>query len=678
MGSTEGSTLAVPRVVGLGCDRCHLEFDIVDGGPAVHCPLCRSLLTQTGRQGGAASTSDGRQDIRVLERAFYGVLARSRCTDRVVAALTIPTSLRPVHIPMRRIRGRYQPRLAMDRPSDDDRLYEADVCLGQGLPDSLVEALEARVFIGPLPDSIPAGELRLARCRPDVIVDRAAQQLRRQRSEGIQGVPVGMARAEPERAVDYYRAIWWCQIDGSGAALQLAVDAMTGEVLLEQWGAARPTGWLARTDPILLALAIALIGLLCGAPTTVGHGPLLWDRLFAIMVVVTVLVALAIAARDGADRSQLRRDALSGDLLAVDAVRSRLRQRRDRFAAALLLLGTVSMVSAASDLIRSWVAGDPLAYLTTAERGIDAETLRPWNGINPNFLQSPLALNGKDYVITGAVPRIAPRLAHGAVKPAPWTGVVLRVGADGYPTLADAIDRAHAGDHILVATGCHPGGHAVVTRDIVIEGENNACIAWSGGRGPFIEIGGADTTLVIRHLRLDATNVNSSLIGDPNVAYGGEPVGVRPHVVLEDVVSPGPGVNPLDLRSAGATLDVYGGLLASISGSNLERMAIVPAAHAHGNGTGTIFHGFPTGGLSQATCVICVGFSDDVELDGVNIIEGTGDVLVAGSLGRVSVGSHVENFRVRVMDDALRDVGVIPLPKGRPFTFRVSHGVVEF
>ena len=676
MGSTEGSTLAISRVLGVGCDQCRLEFDIVDGGPAVHCPLCRSLLRQTGDQRIAESTSDSRHDIRVFERAFYGLLARSGRSDRVVAALTIPAYVRPVHIPMRRIRGRYQPRRVAETQTDDDRRYEADVCIGQGLPDALVEALEARVFIGPLPESIPPGELRLARCRPDVMVDRAARQLRRQRADGVQGEPLGMTRAEPERALDYYRAIWWCAIEGSGRSLQVAVDAVTGEVLLEQWGHSRSTGWLSRIDPILLALAFALIGLLCGAPANSGGGSVLWDRPLAM--ILTMLVAIAISVRDGADRRRLRSEALSGDLLAVDSARRRLRQRRERFAAALLLLGTVSMVSAASNLLRTWIAGDPLAYLTMEERGIDAETMRPWNGINHNFLQSPLAVNGKEYVITGAVPRIAPRLLHGPVKPTPWTGLVIRLGAGGYPTLADAIHNARAGDRILVSTGCHPGGHAVVIRDVEIEGEPGACIAWSGGRGPFIEVGGADTTLVIRHVRLDGTNVNSSLIGDPNVAYGGEPQGVRPHVVLDDVVSQGPGVNPLDLRSAGGTIDVYGGLFASVSGSNLERLTIVPDTHAHGNDAGTIFHGFPTGGLAQATCVICVGFSDDVTLDGVTIVEGTGDISLAGSLGRVSVGSHVKNLRVRVMDDALRDVGVIPLPKNRPFTFRVSHGVVEF
>jgi hypothetical protein len=676
MGSMDGSTLAERRVEGVSCGRCQLRFDVVGGAVAVSCPLCHGALKPTGTTAATVSTRSVSFDVRVFERAVYGVAARARASDRWISSLEMPAALRPVHVPMRRIRGWYESRGPEGTLADADRRYEADVCLAVGLPEPLLQALEARIVIGPLPESAPAGELCLVRCDPETAMERAARQLRRVRSQEARGDVTGLVRAEPQPGVEYFRTIWWCRVEGPGRSLELAVDALAGDVLYEAWAHVGSPRWAAFSDPIALALTVAFVGLIGGMAVATDGVPFEWSR--PVAIVALILAAGWIATRDNADRRMVRAGAERGDLIGIEVARRQLAQRRHRFAAALLLLGMLSMVSAGAGWLRRWASGDPLAGLTVTERGIDAETLRPWNSIHPNFLQSPFGVNGRDYVITSAVPRIGPVLRGGPVRPTPWTGLTLTVGPGGYPTLVDAINRARAGDRVVVEPGVHPGGRAVVRRDLEIEGKDGAVIEWVGGRGPFIEIGGADTTLVIRHLRWVAHQTNSNLIGDPNVAYGGEPAGVRPHVILDDLMSGGAGVNEVSLRSPGATIEIRGGILGSITATNLDRLTIRPRLRVPEPASGTIFHGTPIGGLAQSTCVICVGYTDEVQLEGVTILDGTGDVSLMGGIGHVYVGPHVGNLRVRLLDDTVRDVGILPLPTGYPFEFRVSHGVAEF
>ena len=290
-----------------------------------------------------------------------------------------------------------------------------------------------------------------------------------------------------------------------------------------------------------------------------------------------------------------------------------------------------------------------------------------------------MGLNGRQYVVTQGVPRIGP---HPAVTTSQGTlsgGVTRVVGANGYRTLADAIDASGEGDTIRVRSGPHPGGQAVIRHDLVIEGDSDAVIQWRGGRVPFIQIGGAGTRVSIRHLRLVGDGVNSVLLGDPNLAFGVPEAGARPHLILEDVVVDNDGAGGVNLQSPGAVVEVYGGYLSSLHVSN-ARQVIVDALRGDTRvSSAVIFHGHWGGpGIASAVCIICIHNVDEVMIDHVRTLGGQGEILVGSSVGQMRVGEHLGNVTIRLMDDTGRDRGNLPLPKGSPFVFRVANGIAEF
>jgi hypothetical protein len=217
-----------------------------------------------------------------------------------------------------------------------------------------------------------------------------------------------------------------------------------------------------------------------------------------------------------------------------------------------------------------------------------------------------------------------------------------------------------------------------VYHDLLIEGETGAAIEWHDSRGPFIRIGGTDTTLVVRHLQFDTRNTNSNLIGDPNMAYGETPVGVRPHVILEDLVSM-PAVHVINLWSPGGTIEVHGGRYGGITGGNLERVAVTPLTRPDGSVELTYLVGTPigAGGNATVTCVICIGNVNVLEIDGLRS-EWDGDIRLSSSILRARIGANVESVRVQLTDDFMHESGTLPLPPGRALDFRLSHGVIEY
>ena len=639
------------------------------------CPLCAGVLQVTGHAP-AVSTISQRADARNFHRVLLQLVARTSRTGLEIADVKLPANIRPIHIPMRRFRGELESLSAASNVQAVSSRYQFDVCLAVGLPGTLVSALESAQFASSLRQGVPFGELCVLACDEVTAHQRASDRFQdlmvgaqRVRDEDI-------VRVEPNRGEDFYYSIWLCVLPIRGRILRLAVDAETNGVLQESWedapSVAAGRRWVLRRALAALALVVAAVAI------AVGGGSLVAGRDFPVVVVLFVLTLGWFSLIRSSAHAKLRRSALDGDLLSIDYVVQRLRRARRIAVVALSSLVGALVLVGASRMKEAWFYEDPIPFVSVSERGVDAETLRPWSSININFLQSPFGINRDQYVVTMAVPRIGPHLLSGVASRPAAIGVVRVVGAGGYPTLSEAIEASGVGDVIHVQSGRHPGGQSVIRHDLVIEGEHGATIHWHGGRGPFIEIGAADTTVVIRHLRFDGDRVNSNLLGDPNIAYGIPEVGVRPHLVLEDVSIFNSGGSAVNFQSAGATIEVYGGYLSGLIASNASRVVVTAGRKGVSSDHSVLFPGHTGPGIAHGVCVLCLYAVDDVLLDHVGTVVGQGEILVGGSAGRVVLGEHLGNVTIHLMDDAGRDQGNLPLPKGSPFVFRVVRGVAEF
>ena len=535
-------------------------------------------------------------------------------------------------------------------------------------------ALESTEPAGSLRQGVPLGELIAVGCDEAITQSRASERLQKLMAASEDPSDDDYIRAEPKRGQDYFRPIWLCVVLIGGRCLRLAVDAITNEILLEAW--IEPPSVAARSSSTATGIGIPLLLSLAGVCAIALALLAEYSTLYASGIAFLFVAAAFSFVRYRA-HSRLRRSAMTGDLLSIEYVTRQLRQFRRLAVTITLLLSGSTVLLGMSQLREHLFRVDPIPFVGSAERGVDAETLRPWSSINSNFLQSPLGLNGRQYVVTQGVPRIGPHPV--AVTPMRVSSGVTRVvGSDGYRTLADAIDASQAGDTIRVRSGHYPGGRAVIRHHLSIEGEAGASIEWRGGRGPFIEIGGADTQVGIRNLRFVGDGVNSALLGDPNPAYGVPEAGFRPHLILENVTVTNSGGGAVNFQSPGTTVEVYGGYLSNLNVSN-ARQVIVTAAHGLDSvNRVAMFPGHYGQGIARGVCIICVHNVDEVVIDHVGTVVGQGEILVGSSVGQMRVGEHIGNVTIRLMDDTGRDRGNLPLPKGAPFVFRVAHGVAEF
>jgi len=659
------------------CEHCRGCFEFESAGSLPRCPLCDGVLRITEiRQAFAQGKS--KADRRVFERVLYAAIARAGVGGHLLARTVLTEAFRPIHVPMRRISGRYFERRARALGSESEGLYQVDICTAVGLPDGLITALEETSRETTFAHQTPLGVLRMLPCDESDGRNRMLNRLQRV-LQNTDGSPADILRADPAQEVHYYRKVWLFSRSFDGRKLHLAIDAFTHDVLLETWTqdvvdmrARSPRDWMWLAIP-LCVLAI------------IGGGILETDALPGRIDLVLVVILLGLFlgwfySQRRRTWARLRKNALKGDLIAFAEERRRLKIGG---ALSLLTIAFLCFFPLSISLYRlsSQISSkDPIPFLSMEERGIDAENLRPWSSININFLQSPLAVNGKAYVVTDVAPRIGPRLLRPLLIETPFHGVERVVGTGGYASLSEAIKASSSGDRIRVLSGRQWGGHAVVSGDLEIVGEPGATVLWDGGRGPYIEIGGADTTLRIRHLRLDGHYVNSSIIGDPNSAYGQEEVGFRPHLVLEDVVLSNNGGGSINFQSPGSTVEVYGGFITSMTVSNAERVVVKASRERRGVVSGVLFADIMGSKprLAHVICVICLHDIDEVFLDNVGVRSGEAEVLVDRSIGRFTLGPHLGNIHIRFVDSEGRDHGVLPIPRDSPFTFRVGNGVAEY
>ncbi len=658
------------------CDRCRAQYEIA--GPVSHqvCPLCGSDLTRTPSLDAPVGGVSYRANFETFEYRFLAAIGRAAAIDPAALGLQLSRDLRPLHVPMRRIEGICQVRMP-DRTNTvlSTHPYQLDICCAEGLPVALRERLERGIKVREPPQGVPEGELRLRSVDVALRHTRAAEDLSRLRDAHYWVLPGEIASASPVRDFEYYWPIWLCTVSNASRTLLLAVDAISGEVLLEDW---QPTTRRAALTPeqrfgMVLGLSILLVMLMTAvSPRSL---PSMVETYAAALLILLIGVWLLVTRR--LDRQVMRRRAVIGDAPGFHAAQKRLEWRRRVARFGVLAVATYTVLASGREYLLTRWQPDPIPFLSSAERGVDAETVRPWASINLNFLQSPFGVNGRAYIVTGPAPLLGPTLQHDTAYRAHETGQVRIVGEHGYASLAEAIQASSAGDLIRVKTGRHPGGSAVIRHDLTIEGEPGAVITWYGGRGPFIQLGGADTTVRFRRVGLAAVDINSTILGDPNVAYGDPVQGTNPHLILDEVTTV-PAAPLVSFRAPGATVDIFGGLLGRILVTNARRLRVVSTPHRP-----AVLQGFRTPGplhpgISRATCLICIEHVDEVELAGIVAPMAEADVLFAGSVGHIDIYNEVGNLRLLLVDDAARDVGVLRMVKGERRHFKFSQGVVEY
>jgi Collagen triple helix repeat (20 copies) len=142
------------------------------------------------------------------------------------------------------------------------------------------------------------------------------------------------------------------------------------------------------------------------------------------------------------------------------------------------------------------------------------------------------------------------------------SGNVITVGPGGtYSTLESAIAAASSGDTINV-TGNISADSTIITisQNLIISGVGNPTITWNGGIGPYLRIGGNGTNVVFQNLTLVANGVNTTIIGDYNLAYNpNTPAGSNQIVHLINLTMSNTAGCTVYSTSPGVTYEIVGG-----------------------------------------------------------------------------------------------------------------------
>ena len=670
-GSVERS--AGPREVSATeCAGCHVAFEgcTFEGAS---CPFCGFPLG--GNPDRLQPAPPKVQDEGGLERLLWKSLAQYAPSAGALGGFMTESVPVAVKVPMRRVSFDVQSRRGVLASDADRARHELEICLGKGVPEYLAKALETSGRGFGSPKAMPTVALRVQSEDESAVSLRIVARVEQDRQREQVVGSADIERALPGRREDYDWTLWVGHCSAPFGDLRIAVDAASGRLLAESWVPRVPR----RLGIILQNIGEALL-ILVAAPLALA-----WqDSLRRVPGLLPLLLAFAgiwafgsVAQHRQALRD-LHRAAGLGDLATVHDLRRQLQRRRRGLGVCALVVLFGALVTGYVRGIRPFQSLDPIPNVPRSERGIDAETLRPWTSINTNFLQSPFGVNGTVYVVTEPAPKVSPMLIKALPSANFSVGRVLSVGAGGYESLAEAVAASRAGDRIRVRPGRHPGGRMVVTHDLMIEGDPGGVVAWSGGQGPFIEVGGAEVRLVLRSIRLEAVGINSNVIGDPNPAYGRPPVGFHPHLDLEDAYVLSFGGGSIYFDSPDSVIRLKGSRVGSISLANAALLQVDNLV----TGGQTILGG-PSAeslhsGVARGVCVICLRDIEVATLENLTILQEEGELLVANSAGRIVVGPGIRNLRTRLVRAEARELGVLPLPFDHRFEFRVVNGVAEF
>jgi hypothetical protein len=126
-----------------------------------------------------------------------------------------------------------------------------------------------------------------------------------------------------------------------------------------------------------------------------------------------------------------------------------------------------------------------------------------------------------------------------------------------------AIAAASAGDTIQVTAGSYTGTYVTINKNLTIVGSGNPTITYNGGVGPYIQLSGDNVNVSISGLTLVGNNVNTTILGDTNIAYGAAQPGVNEILHLTDVSISNSGGSAIYAVKPTASYDIKGGTLAA-------------------------------------------------------------------------------------------------------------------
>jgi len=219
-------------------------------------------------------------------------------------------------------------------------------------------------------------------------------------------------------------------------------------------------------------------------------------------------------------------------------------------------------------------SGNPLAYLGA------------WSSLSSYSINNLVIYNGTPYL--NIAPIAAPATNQGPAAPPampmpPQSGTTLTVGPSGqFSTFESAVAAASAGDTIQIASGNYTGSNLIINKSITIIGMGAVTINYGPGTGPYIQLAGNDTNVVLQNLTIRGNSVNTALIGDNQ--YSGAQSGTGQITHLINVKA--------DYNSGGSTIyafkptanfDIQGGSLCVVYFSGYQ-LSVSPY-----NGVGTTF-----------------------------------------------------------------------------------------
>jgi hypothetical protein len=255
--------------------------------------------------------------------------------------------------------------------------------------------------------------------------------------------------------------------------------------------------------------------------------------------------------------------------------------------------------------------------------------------------------------------------------PAP-SGNVITVGPGGtYSTLESAIAAANSGDTINVTGNISADGTIItISQNLIISGIGNPTITWNGGIGPYLRVGGNGTNVVFQNLTLVGNGVNTTLIGDYNLAYSpNTPAGSNQIVHLINLTMSNTAGTTVYSTSPGVTYEIVGGTYsASLQWSAGSLVSIRP------NGSsGTIFtNGSYYGGLAFSN------YPGAVSIFGASFVGSSSSdpsiEMLAGNLVSLTMnGNSFSSVANRLVDGSSDLTSSIPV---QPTKVQVISGVV--
>lgn len=248
---------------------------------------------------------------------------------------------------------------------------------------------------------------------------------------------------------------------------------------------------------------------------------------------------------------------------------------------------------------------------------------------------SLVKFDGKAYFCIADVGPSGASLPAIPAMPFPETsGTALTVGpGETYSNLQAAVDAASAGDTIVVAPGNYAGAPTTITKSLTIVGSGSPTFTFNGGVGPYIRLSGDNVNVKISDINFVGNNVNTTILGDINQAYGPQLPGANQTFHLINVNVSNTGGQAIYGVKSTTSYDIQGGMYtaqgaASTLGFGGPQVSITPSP----SGAGTVIssdthHGiilYAT--LSGWVTIRGASFAVPSSLNSIQTLSGTGEL----------------------------------------------------